>query len=59
MSKYEVYHYEIFTLDGIAWQISINGLVLPHTWNSKGAAIAGLRTELLRLEKKISDALKY
>jgi hypothetical protein len=39
---------DVFTLDGEAWQVRINGEVLPTTWNSKGAALAGFHVECRR-----------
>ena len=37
---------EAFTLRDGEWQIRVEGVVLPTTWNSKGAATAGLHVEL-------------
>lgn len=42
----------VFTLDGEAWQIRVNGRVLPFTFNSRGAAIAGLLVEQRRAARK-------
>lgn len=39
---------EVFSIRDGEWQVRIGNLVLPHTWNSKGAAIAGLDTEAKR-----------
>lgn len=39
---------DVFTIADGEWQIRIGDEVLPTTWNSKGAAIAGLRTECRR-----------
>lgn len=37
---------EVFTVKDGEYQITINGEVLPTTWNSRGAAQAGLSVEL-------------
>lgn len=34
------------------WRAVLNGKVLPHTWNSKGAALAGIVTERKREERR-------
>ena len=39
---------DVFCLCENEWQIRIGDEVLPHIWNSKGAAIAGLRVEAKR-----------
>ena len=39
---------DVFSLREGEWQVRIGNNVLPHVWNSKGAAIAGLRTEARR-----------
>ena len=39
---------DVFTIADGEWQIRIGDEVLPTTWNSKGAALAGLRTECRR-----------
>ena len=39
---------DVFSLRENEWQVRIGLEVLPHIWNSKGAAIAGLRTEARR-----------
>lgn len=38
----------VFCIRKDEWQVRINGKVLPHIWNSKGAALAGLQTEQRR-----------
>ena len=45
--QYEV-KTDVFTISEGTWQIRIGDEVLPTTWNSKGAALAGLRTECRR-----------
>ena len=45
--QYEV-KTDVFTISEGTWQISSGDEVLPTTWNSKGAALAGLRTECRR-----------
>ena len=32
-----------------AWRVILNGELLPHSWNSKGAALAGLQVERRRM----------
>ena len=39
---------EVFTVKDGEFQIRINGEVLPTVWNSRGAALAGMRTEMQR-----------
>ena len=39
---------DVFCLRENEWQIRMGDDVLPHIWNSKGAAIAGLRVEAKR-----------
>jgi hypothetical protein len=39
---------DVFTISDGEWQIRIGDKVLPTTWNSKGAALAWLRTECRR-----------
>ena len=39
---------DVFTITDGQWQIRIGDEVLPTTWNSKGAALAGLSTECRR-----------
>ena len=39
---------DVFSLRENEWQVRIGLEVLPHIWNSKGAALAGLRTEARR-----------
>ena len=34
------------------WRVKIQGRILPACWLSKGAAIAGLKTEILRIIRK-------
>lgn len=34
---------EVFTIKEGEWQIKIGNEVLPHIWNSKGAALAGFK----------------
>ena len=35
------------------WKVTLNGYVLPTTWNSKGAAKAGLAVEKRRAANRI------
>ena len=39
---------DVFTIHPDEWQVRIDHEVLPATWNSKGAALAGLATECRR-----------
>ena len=39
---------EVFTIREGEWQVRIGVEVLPTIWNSRGAAIAGMRTEMRR-----------
>jgi len=39
---------QVFTIRPNEWQIQVGGEVLPTTWNSKGAALAGLKVEMRR-----------
>ncbi|MBA3622906.1 MAG: hypothetical protein H0W48_00250 [Methylibium sp.] len=39
---------DVFTISDGEWQVRIGDAVLPTIWNSKGAALAGLKTECLR-----------
>ena len=39
---------QVFTRALGEWQAVLNGKVLPHVWNSRGAALAGLTTERRR-----------
>lgn len=41
-------HTQVFCIVEDEWRVQLNGKVLPHTWNSKGAALAGLEVELRR-----------
>jgi hypothetical protein len=43
----------VFSVSQGVYQIRVNGKVLPTTWNSYGAALAGLRVEQRR--KKCSS----
>ncbi len=47
MKNYEV-KTDVFTLREGEWKIRIGDDVLPTTWNSKGAALAGLAVECRR-----------
>lgn len=47
--KYEV-KTDVFSVVDGEWRVRIADEVLPTTWNSKGAATAGLRTECRRRE---------
>jgi hypothetical protein len=42
---------EVFTLREGEWQVRLNGRVLATVWNSRGAALAGLRVEERRAAK--------
>ena len=39
---------QVFTIREGEWQIRIGDEVLPTIWNSKGAALAGLKVEMRR-----------
>jgi hypothetical protein len=39
---------EVFTIREGEWQVRLGSEVLPTTWNSKGAALAGLKVEMRR-----------
>jgi len=39
---------DVFTIREGEWQIRIDKEVLPAIWNSKGAALAGLKVEMRR-----------
>jgi len=41
----------VFSIRAGEWQVLLNSVVLPHTWNSRGAALAGLAVERRRLER--------
>lgn len=43
---------DVFTLDGHAWQLRLDGEVLPTTWNSKGAALAAIPIERKRAARR-------
>lgn len=43
---------EIFTVALGEWQVCLDGKVLPTVWNSRGAALAGMKTEMNRAAKK-------
>ena len=49
---------DVFSLRDGEWQIRIGDAVPPHTWSSKGAALAGVAAELLRLERKETHEAK-
>lgn len=34
------------------WRVKIQGRIIPACWFSKGAALAGLKTEIIRIIKK-------
>lgn len=42
----------VFTIREGEWQARVGGKVLPTIWNSKGAALAGMKTEMLRAERR-------
>ena len=42
----------IFTIREGEWKVRLNGEVLPTVWNSKGAAKAGLKTEICRRNRE-------
>lgn len=46
---------DVFIIRPGEWQIRINGEVLPTTWNSRGAAIVGLKVELRRRLRAIEE----
>ena len=39
---------EVFTIREGEWQVRLGSEVLPTIWNSKGAATAGMKTEIRR-----------
>ena len=39
---------EVFSIREGEWQVRIGVEVLPTIWNSRGAAIAGMKTEIRR-----------
>jgi hypothetical protein len=39
---------EVFTIRSDEWQAKVCGEVLPTIWNSRGAALAGMKTEMKR-----------
>ena len=39
---------EVFTIREGEWQVRLGNEVLPTIWNSKGAAMAGMKTETRR-----------
>lgn len=43
---------EVFTIRKDEWQAKVNGVVLPTTWNSRGAALAGVATIMIRINKR-------
>lgn len=40
---------QVFSVKEGEYQVMLGGKVLPTTWNSKGAAIAGMKTEAKRM----------
>jgi len=50
---------EVFTIREGEWQVRLGSEVLPTIWNSKGAALAGLRgviaKEIVVLRQQIDD----
>ena len=40
----------VYETDHDEWRIVLDGILLPHTWNNRGAALAGQRTERNRKE---------
>lgn len=43
---------EVFSFRQDEWQVRLNGVVLPTTWNSKCAAWNGLQVERRRQAKR-------
>jgi hypothetical protein len=43
---------EVFTIREGEWNVRCAGRVLPTVWNSRGAALAGLATELRRAQAR-------
>ena len=39
---------EVFTIRSDEWQAKVGGEVLPAIWNNRGAALAGMKTEMKR-----------
>lgn len=39
---------QVFSIKDGEYQVMLEGKVLPATWNSKGAAIAGMKVEAKR-----------
>ena len=47
MKEYQV-KTDVFTMREGEWQVRVGNEVLPTTWNSRGAALAGLAVECKR-----------
>lgn len=45
---------EVFTLREGEFQLMLDGVLLPHTWNSKGAAEAAIPVERERAARKLA-----
>jgi hypothetical protein len=47
--KTKVFRDPVSAKEGIgAWRLRLDGVVLPHNWNSKGAALAAIPVERAR-----------
>lgn len=44
---------QVFSIRQYEWIVVLDGVVLKTTWNSKGAALAGLEVERRRKLKKL------
>jgi hypothetical protein len=49
---------EVFTIREGEWQVRLGSEVLPTIWNSKGAAAAGMKTEIRRRNRGASQELE-
>ena len=43
-----------FTTDGKSWRIAVGGKIIPADFNSRGAALAGIKTERARIDARKS-----
>ena len=49
---------QVFSIREDHWQVYLQGKVLPIVWNSKGAALAGLKVELRRAQARTQKSEK-
>lgn len=52
ITKEEIHADAVFCRMPSVWQVMLDGIVLPTTWNSEGAATAGLKVERRRRNKQ-------